>query len=83
MPSQLALIICILFVLWLLHLERKQTPNVSFSLWLPTIWMLCTASKSLGYWFGAEADAEGSIDAEKKQTIKKLLEEMKHEANLD
>jgi small subunit ribosomal protein S1 len=31
----------------------------------------------------AETDSEGSIDAEKKQTIKKLLEEMKHEANLD
>lgn len=31
----------------------------------------------------AEPDAESSIDAEKKQTIKKLLEEMKHEANLD
>ncbi len=28
-------------------------------------------------------DAESSIDAEKKKTIKKLLEEMKHEANLD
>jgi len=28
-------------------------------------------------------NAEGSIDAEKKKTIKKLLEEMKHEANLD
>ncbi len=31
----------------------------------------------------AEPDTESSIDAEKKQTIKKLLEEMKHEANLD
>jgi small subunit ribosomal protein S1 len=31
----------------------------------------------------AEPNAEAIIDAEKKQTIKKLLEEMKHEANLD
>ena len=60
MPSQLALIICILFVLWLLRLDRKQTPNVSFALWLPTIWMLCIATKPLGVWFGAEADADGS-----------------------
>jgi small subunit ribosomal protein S1 len=30
-----------------------------------------------------EPNAEGSIEAEKKKTIKKLLEEMKHEANLD
>lgn len=31
----------------------------------------------------AEPDSEGGVDAEKKKTIKKLLEEMKHEANLD
>jgi O-antigen ligase len=60
MPSQLSLVICILFVLWLLRLERKQTPNVSFALWLPTIWMLCIATKPLGIWFGAEIDVEGS-----------------------
>ena len=30
-----------------------------------------------------EPDSEGNVDAEKKKTIKKLLEEMKHEANLD
>jgi small subunit ribosomal protein S1 len=30
-----------------------------------------------------EPAAEGNVDAEKKKTIKKLLEEMKHEANLD
>jgi exopolysaccharide production protein ExoQ len=61
MPSQLALIICTLFVLWLLRLERKQTPNVSFVLWLPTIWMLLIASKPVGIWFKAAGDSEGSL----------------------
>jgi exopolysaccharide production protein ExoQ len=34
--------------------------EVSFVLWLPTIWMICIATKPLITWFGAEADAEGS-----------------------
>jgi exopolysaccharide production protein ExoQ len=60
MPSQIALIICILFVLWLLRLERNQTLNVSFVSWLPTIWMLCIATKPLGTWFGISDDPEGN-----------------------
>src|SRR3989304_5890046 len=65
MPPQLALIICIIFVLWLLHLERKQAPNVSRVLWIPTIWMLSIASKPFGVWFmsaGADAEAGSPLD---------------------
>lgn len=51
MPPQLALIICTIFVLFLLHLDHKQSPDVSFALWIPTIWMLSVASRSLGHWF--------------------------------
>jgi len=47
-----ALLLCIVFVLFLLRLERKQSPNVSFALWIPTIWMLLAAIKPLGIWFG-------------------------------
>lgn len=60
MPPQLALLLCTIFVLLLLRLERKQTPEVSFALWLPTIWMLCIASKPLSTWFGWGFDAAGS-----------------------
>jgi O-antigen ligase len=61
MPAQLALIICILFVLWLLRIERRQTPDVSLALWIPTIWMLSIASKPMGVWFGSVGDsADGS-----------------------
>jgi O-antigen ligase len=61
MPAQLALILCVLFVLWLLRIERKQTPDVSRALWIPTIWMLSIASKPLGVWFRSVGDpAEGS-----------------------
>jgi O-antigen ligase len=33
-------------------MERKQNPTVSFTLWLPTLWVLLTASKPLSAWFG-------------------------------
>jgi exopolysaccharide production protein ExoQ len=52
MPQILALLLCIVFVLFLLRIDRKQAPNVSIALWLPTIWMLLIASKPLGVWFG-------------------------------
>jgi exopolysaccharide production protein ExoQ len=53
MQPILALLICTIFVLFLLRLDRKQSPELSFALWIPTIWMLLIASKPLGIWFGA------------------------------
>jgi exopolysaccharide production protein ExoQ len=50
MPPVVALFLCSGLVLFLLHLDRKQAPEVSFALWLPTIWMLLIASKPLGTW---------------------------------
>jgi exopolysaccharide production protein ExoQ len=51
MPPIFALLLCVIFVVSLLWLEHKDSPNVSRALWLPTIWMLYTASKPLGTWF--------------------------------
>lgn len=56
MPPQVALIICTIFVLWLLYLDHLQAPEVSFALWIPTIWMLLIATKPLGLWFGVGAE---------------------------
>jgi O-antigen ligase len=60
--STIALIICTIFVLYMLWLDRKQSPEVSFAFWVPTIWFLLLASKPLGIWFqsGAETIEEGS-----------------------
>ncbi len=59
MPPILALLLCTIFVLFLLRLERKQAPKVSFALWVPTIWMLLIASKPLAVWLGTSgADME-------------------------
>ena len=51
MPPILALILCIVFVVFLLWLERKRSPEVTRVLWIPTIWMLYASSKPLGIWF--------------------------------
>jgi len=51
LPSIFALILCTAFVFFLLCLERKQSPDVTRALWIPTFWMLITASKPLSTWF--------------------------------
>jgi exopolysaccharide production protein ExoQ len=43
----------------MLRLERKQSPDMSRGLWIPTIWILYTASKPFGIWFPSmSADVE-------------------------
>jgi exopolysaccharide production protein ExoQ len=51
MPPRIALIICAVFILWLLYTERKHNPGASFALWIPTIWMLICGSRPLSTWF--------------------------------
>jgi exopolysaccharide production protein ExoQ len=55
MPPKLALLLCTVFVLFLLLLDRKQSPNVSPALWIPTVWMLSVAGRSLSGWFPSAA----------------------------
>ena len=65
MPPQVALIICTIFVLWLLHLDHLQAPEVSFALWVPTAWMMLIATKPLGLWFevgGNDMEAGSQLD---------------------
>jgi len=50
LPPPLALALCSIFVVFLLRLERKQAPDVTRALWIPTIWMLYIGSKPLGAW---------------------------------
>ena len=61
MPPKFALIICTVFVFFLLRMERKQSPQVSRVFWIPTCWMLVIASKPLGTWFQFGEGAAGSL----------------------
>ena len=62
MPSALALLLCIIFVLFLLRLDRKEAPDASLASWLPTLWILIISSKGVGTWFGAQADDDGGSE---------------------
>jgi len=52
MPPILALIICSVFVLFLLYIESRRSPKTSYAIWLPLMWLLLVSSKPLAYWFG-------------------------------
>jgi exopolysaccharide production protein ExoQ len=65
MPPPIALLACVVFVLYLLRLDRKQAPHTSPVLWLPTIWMLLVSSRPLAAWFGIygeNAEAGSPLD---------------------
>lgn len=65
MPPILAFTLCIIFVLWLLTLDRKSAPDNSLVLWLPTVWVLLIASRPLGVWFpstGADGEMGSPLD---------------------
>lgn len=67
-PAQLALLLCTAFVLFLLRLNRKQFPEVSGSLWIPTVWVLIASSKPLGVWFGV-----GGVDMEAGSPLDRVV----------
>jgi exopolysaccharide production protein ExoQ len=56
MPSVLALLICTLFVFYLLRYDRRHSTKVSGALWVPTIWIFSIATKPLANWFGASGE---------------------------
>lgn len=65
MPRQIAFLLCSIFVLCLLRYDRKKSTNVSWALWLPTLWMLCTASRPLDTWLavgGGSREGGGVVD---------------------
>ena len=55
MPPFVALILCTIFVLCLLTIDHKRTPDNSFALWIPVIWILLIAGKPLAIWFSYSA----------------------------
>ncbi|PXF56317.1 MAG: hypothetical protein C4B58_13900 [Deltaproteobacteria bacterium] len=67
MPPQLALLICILLILYLFRLDlKKKIDGVSRAIWIPLIWMFITGSRFVSHWLNlgspvtTEAYLEGS-----------------------
>lgn len=51
MTPTIVLVLCAVFVVGLLVVERKRNPEASLALWVPTAWMLIAGSRSVGSWF--------------------------------
>ena len=63
MPPKLALILCILFVLYLLRHDSKSQLHVSSALWVPLIWVLIIGSRFVSQWLniGLSFTSSGSM----------------------
>ena len=55
MPPQLALLICILLILYLFWMDRKKTEGVSSAIWIPFIWMFLAGSRYVSQWLNLSA----------------------------
>lgn len=64
MPPLFAIIISILFSSYLLYLDIKNKPNVSYALWVPFIWFLIIASRMVNLWLnpGFGSVGQGEIE---------------------
>ena len=62
MPSTLALVLTILFVLFLFKWDAKEGYRASFALWIPSIWLLILGSRGISQWL-TPGDASQSGDA--------------------
>lgn len=65
MPPAFALTLCILFVFFLIRLDKKRNSTVSNSLWIPTLWLLYCGSRPVALWFsvGLSTGVEFNIEA--------------------
>lgn len=51
MPPVLALLLCTVFVIYLLRVEHKESGTVSYGALIPTVWIISTAIKPFSSWF--------------------------------
>jgi len=67
MPSEVAAFLCFTFILAALILDIRQKPNVSSALWIPLIWLIIGASRSLSLWVyglsGYSGVSQSSVDS--------------------
>lgn len=50
MAPQLALLLCILFILYLFLKDYKRLSNISYANWLPLIWIIICGSRPVSLW---------------------------------
>jgi O-antigen ligase len=62
MPPQLALILTLAFILWLMVRDMKARDSVSPALWIPLLWLLIIGSRPLSAWFGLQITGDSQLD---------------------
>ena len=62
MPAQLALIIYLLFILWLFASDRKLRPMTSNALWIPLLWIMIIGSRPISLWLGSGIQIDSPAD---------------------
>jgi len=62
MPPQIALLLCIIFILFLFRIDYKRKSNISIALWIPLIWMMIIGSKMVSHWLYPESSYASADD---------------------
>jgi O-antigen ligase len=50
MPRQIALLVCIILILYLFWMDRNKNESVSNAIWIPFIWMFLAGSRFVSQW---------------------------------
>jgi O-antigen ligase len=58
MPPEVALLLTLAFILWLLARDLKARPSLSQALWIPLLWMLIMGSRPMSMWLGVQQNVQ-------------------------
>jgi hypothetical protein len=61
MPPQIALLFCIIFILFLLKMDYNRRPGVSNAIWIPSIWIMIIGSRPVSLWLDPNPATEIDI----------------------
>src|SRR5437867_12094216 len=62
MPPQLALVLTILFILYLFKRDSRQQYQASRAVWIPCIWLMILGSRSVSQWLNLDPISESADD---------------------
>ncbi len=73
MPGQLALLICILTICYLLWMDRHNSRFVSKAIWIPFIWIFLAGSRYASEWFNLRSPIFSSYSIEEGSPVDRFV----------
>ena len=74
MPPNVVLLLCIIFVSYLLfRVDPRLSPSASSALWVPLIWILVVGTREPSQWFNVSAGIDSLDDLETASSLDMLL----------